>query len=129
MQRGGRGVAGGDNELVPMPMRRSIAGGFSLLGFYRTSMPAYVCMSWRPRPCGAAFHAGSPACGCLRLTLQHTHTPTHIHPPTLNAVYEAGRALMGYLTPQFDEIQRVSVCPGGAASGYTYFLPRVRFST
>ncbi len=34
---------------------------------------------------------------------------------------------MGYLTPQFDEIQRVSVCPGGAASGYTYFLPRVRF--
>ncbi|KAI7835886.1 hypothetical protein COHA_010231 [Chlorella ohadii] len=64
MQRGGRGVAGGDNELVPMPMRRSIA------------------------------------------------------------VYEAGRALMGYLTPQFDEIQRVSVCPGGAASGYTYFLPR-----
>lgn len=32
---------------------------------------------------------------------------------------------MGYLTPQFDEIQRVSVCPGGGASGYTYFLPRV----
>lgn len=26
MQRGGRGVTGGDNELVPLPMRRSIAG-------------------------------------------------------------------------------------------------------
>ncbi|EFN50481.1 hypothetical protein CHLNCDRAFT_55840, partial [Chlorella variabilis] len=38
--------------------------------------------------------------------------------------YEAARALIGYITPEFDEIQRVSVCPGGAASGYTYFLPR-----
>lgn len=39
------------------------------------------------------------------------------------SIYEAGRALIGYLTPDFDQIQRVSVCPGGLAIGYTYFLP------
>jgi len=39
------------------------------------------------------------------------------------ALYEGARALVGYLTPDFDEIQRVSVCPGGHATGYTYFLP------
>lgn len=39
------------------------------------------------------------------------------------AIYEAARALVGYITPKFDEIQRVSVCPGGLATGYTYFLP------
>ena len=39
------------------------------------------------------------------------------------ALYEAARALLGYITPHFDEIQRVSVCPGGMATGYTYFLP------
>ncbi|KAL4452773.1 hypothetical protein ABPG75_008435 [Micractinium tetrahymenae] len=49
-----------------------------------------------------------------------------IVPPTMRktiAVYEAARALVGYITPRFDEIQRVSVCPGGVATGYTYFLP------
>jgi hypothetical protein len=46
--------------------------------------------------------------------------------PALLAVYEAARALVGYITPHFDEIQRVSVCPGGVATGYTYFLPMVR---
>lgn len=39
------------------------------------------------------------------------------------AIYEAARALVGYITPNFDEIQRVSACPGGLATGYTYFLP------
>ena len=39
------------------------------------------------------------------------------------AIYEAARALIGYITPNFDEIQRVSVCPGGLATGHTYFLP------
>jgi cell division protease FtsH len=39
------------------------------------------------------------------------------------AIYEAARSMIGYLTPNFDEIQRVSVCPGGLATGYTYFLP------
>lgn len=49
-----------------------------------------------------------------------------IIPPRMRrsiAIYEAGRALVGFLTPNFDEIQRVSVCPGGHATGYTYFLP------
>lgn len=40
------------------------------------------------------------------------------------ALYEAARALIGYITPGYDEIQRVSVCPGGLATGYTYFLPQ-----
>lgn len=39
------------------------------------------------------------------------------------AIYEAARALIGYITPNFDEIQRVSACPGGLATGHTYFLP------
>lgn len=39
------------------------------------------------------------------------------------AIYEAARALIGYITPNFDEIQRVSVCPSGLATGHTYFLP------
>jgi cell division protease FtsH len=39
------------------------------------------------------------------------------------AIYEAARALIGYITPNFDEIQRVSVCPAGLATGHTYFLP------
>ena len=39
------------------------------------------------------------------------------------AIYEAARALIGYITPNFDEIQRVSVCPNGLATGHTYFLP------
>jgi cell division protease FtsH len=48
-------------------------------------------------------------------------------PPAMRrtiAVYEAARALTGHLTPAYDEIQRVSVCPGGLATGYTYFLPQ-----
>jgi len=51
---------------------------------------------------------------------------TDVIPPRMRrtiAIYEAARALVGYLTPGFDEIQRVSVCPGGIATGYTYFLP------
>ncbi|KAI3432765.1 hypothetical protein D9Q98_004305 [Chlorella vulgaris] len=40
------------------------------------------------------------------------------------AVYEAARALIGYITPEFDEVQRVSVCPAGSNNGFTYFLPR-----
>lgn len=39
------------------------------------------------------------------------------------SIYEAARALVGYITPNFDEIQRVSACPGGLATGHTYFLP------
>jgi cell division protease FtsH len=39
------------------------------------------------------------------------------------AVYEAARALVGYITPEYDEVQRVSICPDNLATGYTYFLP------
>ncbi|PSC74371.1 ATP-dependent zinc metalloprotease chloroplastic [Micractinium conductrix] len=55
-----------------------------------------------------------------------TNYESDIVPPTMRktiAIYEAARALVGYITPHFDEIQRVSVCPGGVATGYTYFLP------
>lgn len=49
-----------------------------------------------------------------------------IVPPRMRrtiAIYEAAKALIGYITPGYDEIQRVSVCPSGLATGYTYFLP------
>lgn len=55
-----------------------------------------------------------------------TSFDTDVVPPRMRrtiAIYEAARALIGYITPNFDEIQRVSVCPGGLATGYTYFLP------
>ena len=39
------------------------------------------------------------------------------------ALYEAARALIGYVTPDFDEVQRISVCANGVASASTYFLP------
>ncbi|BDA40994.1 ATP-dependent zinc metalloprotease FTSH, chloroplastic [Coccomyxa sp. Obi] len=50
-----------------------------------------------------------------------------IVPPVLRktiAVYEAGRVLLGYITPGYDEISQVSVCPGGVPTGYTYFIPQ-----
>jgi ATP-dependent Zn protease len=38
------------------------------------------------------------------------------------AVYEAGKALVAYITPEYDEIARVSICPynmiTGGASGF-----------
>ncbi|KAK9810298.1 hypothetical protein WJX72_008286 [[Myrmecia] bisecta] len=40
------------------------------------------------------------------------------------AVYEAARAIIGYITPYYDEISKVAVCPGGKPSGYTYFIPQ-----
>jgi ATP-dependent Zn protease len=40
------------------------------------------------------------------------------------AVYEAGKALLAYITPEYDEIARVSICPynmiTGAARGTAY---------
>ncbi|KAK9821723.1 hypothetical protein WJX81_004862 [Elliptochloris bilobata] len=50
-----------------------------------------------------------------------------IVPPVMRkgiAVYEAARALMGLITPHYDEISKVSVCPGGVPTGYTYFIPQ-----
>ncbi|GFR51495.1 hypothetical protein Agub_g13859, partial [Astrephomene gubernaculifera] len=46
-------------------------------------------------------------------------------PPQLRraiAVYEAGKALAAYITPEYEEIARVSVCPLNVLSGYTLFV-------
>jgi len=51
-------------------------------------------------------------------------TPDPI-PPNLRravAVYEAGKALLAYITPEYDEIARVSVCPFNLVTGYTLFV-------
>jgi cell division protease FtsH len=39
------------------------------------------------------------------------------------AVYEAGRALVGSLLPQYEELAKVVCCPGGAPTGYAHFVP------
>jgi hypothetical protein len=33
------------------------------------------------------------------------------------AVYEAGKALIAYITPEYDEIARVSICPYNMVTG------------
>eukprot|EP00878_Enallax_costatus_P001473 GHUV01001624.1.p1 GENE.GHUV01001624.1~~GHUV01001624.1.p1 ORF type:complete len:977 (+),score=283.07 GHUV01001624.1:432-2933(+) len=38
------------------------------------------------------------------------------------AVYEAGKALIAYVTPEYDEIARVSICPYNMITGYTLFV-------
>eukprot|EP00879_Flechtneria_rotunda_P028172 GHRR01030255.1.p1 GENE.GHRR01030255.1~~GHRR01030255.1.p1 ORF type:complete len:520 (+),score=209.83 GHRR01030255.1:1412-2971(+) len=38
------------------------------------------------------------------------------------AVYEAGKALIAYITPEYDEIARVSICPYNMVTGYTLFV-------
>lgn len=40
------------------------------------------------------------------------------------AVYEAGKALIGSITPYFDEVTKVSCCEEGQAMGFTYFIPQ-----
>jgi cell division protease FtsH len=37
------------------------------------------------------------------------------------AVYEAGKALLAYITPEYDEIARVSVCPYNMVTGERSF--------
>eukprot|EP00242_Pyramimonas_sp_CCMP2087_P000821 CAMPEP_0198233314 /NCGR_PEP_ID=MMETSP1445-20131203/116175_1 /TAXON_ID=36898 /ORGANISM="Pyramimonas sp., Strain CCMP2087" /LENGTH=890 /DNA_ID=CAMNT_0043914005 /DNA_START=198 /DNA_END=2870 /DNA_ORIENTATION=+ len=39
-------------------------------------------------------------------------------------LHEAGRALIGHLTPNFDELQKVTVFPGGRPTGHTSFVPQ-----
>uniref|UniRef100_A0A7S0WQC1 AAA+ ATPase domain-containing protein n=1 Tax=Pyramimonas obovata TaxID=1411642 RepID=A0A7S0WQC1_9CHLO len=39
-------------------------------------------------------------------------------------LHEAGRALIGYLTPYFDDLQKVTVFPGGRPTGHTSFVPQ-----
>ncbi|GLC69378.1 ATP-dependent zinc metalloprotease FTSH 1 [Pleodorina starrii] len=46
-------------------------------------------------------------------------------PPQLRksiATYEAGKALVAYITPEYEEIARVSVCPLNIISGFTLFV-------
>eukprot|EP00798_Chlamydomonas_sp_ICE-L_P024177 gene24177-9766_t len=38
------------------------------------------------------------------------------------ATYEGGKALIAYITPEFEEIARVSVCPDDLITGYTLFV-------
>ena len=38
------------------------------------------------------------------------------------AVYEAGKALLAYITPEYDEIARVSICPYNMITGYVLFV-------
>jgi cell division protease FtsH len=38
------------------------------------------------------------------------------------AVYEAGKALIAYITPEYDEIARVSICPYNMITGATQHL-------
>lgn len=38
------------------------------------------------------------------------------------AVYEAGKALAAYITPDYEAIARVSVCPYNVVTGYTLFV-------
>ena len=40
------------------------------------------------------------------------------------AIYEGGKALIGLMSPAYDEVYKVSVCPGGVPTGSTFFLPR-----
>lgn len=39
-------------------------------------------------------------------------------------IIEAGRALLGHLTPYYDDLQRVTVFPNGRVSGHTLFVPQ-----
>jgi len=48
-------------------------------------------------------------------------------PPLLRrqvAVYEASKALVAYMTPDFDEVAKVQCCPGGLVTGQTYLIPQ-----
>jgi len=40
------------------------------------------------------------------------------------ATYMAAKALIGCLTPDYDELQKVVVTPKGSPTGYVYFIPQ-----
>jgi len=53
-----------------------------------------------------------------------------IIPPLLRrqiAIYEAAKAFMGCITPEYDDLSKVSICPGGVPTSYTYFIPSEEF--
>lgn len=64
-----------------------------------------------------------------KVSKQGGHMPASdddIVPPALRrniAVYEAAKVLVAQATPNFDEIAKVTLCPGGAATAFTYFVP------
>ncbi|KAL6745073.1 P-loop containing nucleoside triphosphate hydrolase protein, partial [Haematococcus lacustris] len=53
-----------------------------------------------------------------------TGLPTPIPQSLRKAIanYEAARALIAYITPDYEEIARVSVCPANVITGYTLFV-------
>lgn len=58
--------------------------------------------------------------------VQREFTPETL-PPLLRrqvAVYEAAKALIAYITPDFDEVTKVQCCPGGLITGQTYLIPQ-----
>ena len=38
------------------------------------------------------------------------------------AAYEAGKVLVAYCTPEYEDVARVSVCPHNTSAGYTLFV-------
>jgi len=70
------------------------------------AVEAYIEMTGSPSP-GQDAGVPDPLPGRLRRAV---------------AVYEAGKALLAYITPEFEEIARVSICPGNIIMGYTLFL-------
>ena len=39
-------------------------------------------------------------------------------------VYEAGRALVGSMLPEYEELAKVVACPDGAPTGFAHFVPK-----
>jgi len=50
-----------------------------------------------------------------------------IVPPLMRrniAVYECAKALLAHVTPNYEELSKMSVCPGGVPTSYSYFIPQ-----
>jgi len=50
-----------------------------------------------------------------------------IVPPVMRrhiAIYEAAKALVGSLLPGYDTLSKVTICPGGLPTGFSYFIPQ-----
>ncbi|KAG1666581.1 hypothetical protein FOA52_000548 [Chlamydomonas sp. UWO 241] len=70
-----------------------------------------------------SVEAHSDNAGQLKAVTQGEGAPDPI-PHALRraiAVYEAGKALLAYISPEFDEIARVAVCPFDVITGYCLF--------
>eukprot|EP00210_Caulerpa_lentillifera_P005084 g4856.t1 len=60
--------------------------------------------------------------GYMSRTYDQDIVPEHLRKAI--AIYEAGKVLIGLMSPAYDEVYKVSVCPGGVPTGSTFFLPR-----